>query len=153
MSAAAKKRAERAQIVRFHFEDSDEVAGSRRIAAAMARAGQPASRDAVRSIMRENGWVGQRPRKRPPVTTVPAEDADQLTDKLQRDFTAEAPGLKLVGDITYVPTWAGMAFTAFVMLLPRSDDHRAQERGNTASSSSSQGCRSQPWPATQSRSK
>ena len=72
---------------------------------------------------------------------------------MRRDFTADEPGLKLVGDITYVPTWAGMAFTAFVMLLPRSDDHRAQERGNTASSSSSQGCRSQPWPATQSRSK
>ena len=115
VSAAAKKRAERAQIVRFHFEDSDEVAGSRRIAAAMARAGQPASRDAVRSIMRENGWVGQRPRKRPPVTTVPAEDADQLTDKLQRDFTAEAPGLKLVGDITYVPTWEGWVYLAVVL--------------------------------------
>ena len=152
VSVTQRWRDELGDIIEVLFADSDATYGYRRIHAALVRAGRPCDPQTVRAIMAERGLVACQPRRSGPRTTIPA-DAKDLPDLVNRDFTADEPGLKLVGDITYVPTWAGMAFTAFVMLLPRSDDHRAQERGNTASSSSSQGCRSQPWPATQSRSK
>ena len=34
---------------------------------------------------------------------------------MSRDFTAEVPGCKLVGDITYIPTWAGWLYLATVI--------------------------------------
>ncbi len=34
---------------------------------------------------------------------------------MHRDFTADAPGRKLVGDITYIPTWEGWLYLATVM--------------------------------------
>ena len=34
---------------------------------------------------------------------------------MERDFTADAPGTKMVGDITYIPTWEGWLFLATVL--------------------------------------
>ena len=34
-----------------------------------------------------------------------------------RDFTADAPGCRLVGDITYIPTWEGWLYLATVIDL------------------------------------
>ena len=128
------------------------VAGHRKMWHLLKRDGVHAPRWQVARLMRAHGMKGL-VRGKQFVTTRPDPSAPCPDDHVRRDFTASRPDELWIVDFTYVPTWAGMAFTAFVMLLPRSDDHRAQERGNTASSSSSQGCRSQPWPATQSRSK
>jgi hypothetical protein len=38
-----------------------------------------------------------------------------LPDLVRRDFTATAPACKLVGDITYIPTWEGWLFLATVL--------------------------------------
>ena len=38
-----------------------------------------------------------------------------ITDLVQRDFTAAAPGKKMVGDITYIPTWQGWLYLATVI--------------------------------------
>jgi len=46
-------------------------------------------------------------------TTILAEDLDERPDLLRRDFTAEEPGKKLCGDITYVRTWPD----SFISLL------------------------------------
>ncbi len=54
------------------------------------------------------------PRPFRPVTTI-AGDAMELPDLVRRDFTATAPGCKLVGDITYIPTWEGWLFLATVL--------------------------------------
>ncbi len=56
--------------------------------------------------MRELGLVpvGPRPRQ---VTTVRAPDVHAVPDLIGRDFTADRPGHKLVGDITYIPTGQG----------------------------------------------
>jgi transposase InsO family protein len=34
---------------------------------------------------------------------------------VDRDFTADAPGVKMVGDITYIPTWQGRLYLATVI--------------------------------------
>ena len=57
--------------------------------------------------MREGDLQGRAWRSRRPVTTVPDPEADSVPDRLERDFTAERPGQKYVGDITYLPTASG----------------------------------------------
>lgn len=60
----------------------------------------------VARVMRENGIVGYRRRRR--VTTTIPEPADQkVPDLLERDFTADAPNRIYVGDITYLPIEGG----------------------------------------------
>ena len=51
-----------------------------------------------------------------PRTTIPATD-DRPEDALNRDFSAAAPDTRWVADITYVPTWAGFVYVAFVLDL------------------------------------
>jgi transposase InsO family protein len=41
--------------------------------------------------------------------------AGPIPDLVNRDFTAEAPGQKMVGDITYIPTWEGWIYLATVI--------------------------------------
>jgi putative transposase len=41
--------------------------------------------------------------------------AASIPDLVNRDFTAKAPGEKMVGDITYIPTWEGWIFLATVI--------------------------------------
>jgi putative transposase len=50
-------------------------------------------------------------------TTVPAEIAARPGDLLERDFTAAAPNHRWVADITYVATWHGFCYVAFVLDL------------------------------------
>ena len=49
-----------------------------------------------------------------PVTTI-AGDAAAIPDLVDRDFSAAAPGTKLVGDITYIRSWEGWLYLATVI--------------------------------------
>jgi putative transposase len=48
-------------------------------------------------------------------TTIPAKDGRRAGDLLDRDFTAPAPNRKWVTEATYVRTWAGFVYVAFVV--------------------------------------
>ena len=82
--------------------------------AELDRQGLAASMGLVRTIMRELGIFGNQPRikKR---TTTPAEDAAARPDLIGRDFTADAPGTRLVGDITYLRTGEEWLYLATVI--------------------------------------
>jgi len=54
-------------------------------------------------------------RGRRPKTTIPKQDAAHPADLVQRDFTAIAPNRLWVADLTYVSTWAGFVYVAFVI--------------------------------------
>ncbi len=113
-SATAERRGElRVRIVAI-FEDSDETYGHRRVHRQLAREGVEAGPELVRHIMVAAGLVACQPRPYK-VTTVAGADADAPADLVERDFTAEAPGTKLVGDITYVSTWDGWVYLATVI--------------------------------------
>lgn len=114
-SARALRRRELSVIVRWHFEDSDGTYGYRRIAAAMNAAGQHVDPGTVKAIMAAQGLVAAQPRRSGPKTTIPARDLAQVPDLVQRDFTATEPGVKLVGDITYIRTWEGWVYLAVVL--------------------------------------
>ncbi len=73
-----------------------------------------AGAELVRKIMRELGLVDCQPRPWRPSTTRQGQ-AGPIPDLVNRDFSAEVPGQKMVGDITYIPTWQGWAFLATVI--------------------------------------
>ena len=113
-SATAQRRGHLATLIEWIFTDSDQTYGHRRIRAALARQGERVTPELVRSIMRERGLVPCQPRPFRPTTTV-AGDAGAIPDLVARDFTADVPGTKLVGDITYLPTWQGWLYLATVI--------------------------------------
>ncbi|MDP9410856.1 MAG: IS3 family transposase, partial [Actinomycetota bacterium] len=76
--------------------------------------GRPVPRCQVEQLMRAEGLQGAR-RGRRFVTTRPDPGAGtRPPDLVQRDFTATGPNQLWLVDFTYVPTWSGMVFTAFV---------------------------------------
>lgn len=113
-SARAVRRTELAVLVRYSFTRSDGTYGYRRVHAELLRWGHSVDDETVRSIMREEGLQACQPKPFRPITTI-AGDAGDLPDLLERDFTALEPGAKLVGDITYIPTWQGWVYLATVL--------------------------------------
>jgi putative transposase len=113
-SATQRRREVLASQVRFAFEHSDGTSGYRRIHAQLGRWGHHYDDETVRSMMRELGLVPCQPRPFRPTTTI-AGDAAGIPDRVNRDFTAAAPGLKFVGDITYIRTWEGWLYLATVL--------------------------------------
>jgi putative transposase len=114
-SASAQRRDRLATLIQVIFDESDRTYGYRRIHAALARQGEDCCPELVREIMRELGLVPCQPRPWRPITTQPGEGAESIPDLVARDFTAAAPGTKLVGDITYLLTWQGFAYLATVI--------------------------------------
>ncbi|WP_083418983.1 IS3 family transposase [Pseudofrankia sp. BMG5.36] len=113
-SVTATRRAWLATQVKIEFEESDGTYGYRRVHSALARRGVHTGPELVRSLMRQLDLVACQPR---PWRTTTAADADPaaIPDLVRRDFTAPAPGVKLVGDITYIHTWEGWLYLATVI--------------------------------------
>ena len=117
----SKRQRRRAKVTRHvhgAFEAGRGTYGVRRVHAILTRCTDPevasASIDLVRAIMREEGLAACQPRGYK-VTTEQDPDADPIRDRLHRDFTADTPGAKLVGDITYIKTWEGWLYLATVI--------------------------------------
>ena len=113
-SAMASRREELKLLVTKAFDDSGGASGYRRIAAQLARWGAQAGAELVRGLMRQLGLVACQPRPWRPSITVQGP-AGPIPDLVSRDFGAGAPGAKMVGDITYIPTWEGWVFLATVI--------------------------------------
>ena len=117
-SARAQRRAKVAQHVQAAFDLGRGCYGVRRVQQVLARSNDPevasASEKLVRSIMAECGLQACQPRAYK-TTTQPDPDAPGPQDLVGRDFTAETPGTKLVGDITYIRTWQGWLYLATVI--------------------------------------
>ena len=113
-SAMAKRREELKLLIKKAFGDSDGTYGYRRVWWQLARWGVQAGLELVRALMRELGLVACQPRPWRPSTTQQGHNGP-IPDLVNRDFTADAPGQKMVGDITYVPTWEGWVYLATVI--------------------------------------
>lgn len=113
-SAAEERRGFLRLLITKAFEDSHGTYGHRRIWAQLARQGVAAGQELVRRLMRELGLVACQPRPWR-VTTARDGRVHKIPDLVKRDFTAPAPGQKLVGDITYIHSWEGWVFLATVI--------------------------------------
>lgn len=113
-SATAKRREWLSQLIVKAFHDSDGTYGYRRVHAQLARWGEACTAELVRALMRALGLVACQPRPwRHSLTEAGA--CGPIPDLLERDFTAEAPGMRMVGDITYIWTWEGWLYLATVI--------------------------------------
>lgn len=90
-------------MIKEVFEDSDGTYGYRRIQVVLEWRGVRAGGSTIRAIMLDLGLKVAQPRVNVR-TTVPAKDLDECPDLLRPDFTADEPGKKLCGDVTYVRT-------------------------------------------------
>ena len=97
------------------FEFNDEEYGYRRVHQALVRGGGQASDETVRRLMRELGLVPCQPKPWRRSLTEQDGTAGPIPDLVNRDFTAERPGEKMVGDITYIDTWEGWVYLATVI--------------------------------------
>ena len=115
-TATAARRRELAVLVTAVFEAGRGAYGCRRVTAQLNRDGHPCSVGLVADLMRELGLRACQPRayKR---TTVPGEEPVTSPDLIGRDFTALAPGQRMVGDITYLRTGEGWLYLATVIDL------------------------------------
>lgn len=114
-SLTAQRRAYLKLMVAKAFEMSEETYGYRRIHAQLVRWGETCTPELVRGIMRELGLVPCQPRPWRHSLTDADPAAAPIPDLVNRDFTADRPGEKMVGDITYVPTWEGWVYLATVI--------------------------------------
>jgi putative transposase len=113
-SATARRRELLKIKIKALFEANDSTYGYRRMHAALARGGEQAGPELVRQLMRELGLVACQPAPWRPSTTLQGA-AGPIPDLVTRDFSAAAPGEKMVGDITYIPTWEGWLYLATVI--------------------------------------
>jgi len=90
------------------------VYGVRKLWRQLLRQGHHVGRDQVRRLMRDLGLAGVR-RGRSVRTTWPAATAQRPADLVERRFTAPAPNRLWVADLTYIATWSGFAYTAFII--------------------------------------
>jgi putative transposase len=116
LSPTARRRAEIASVASVVHEESDGIFGYRRVHRELVETGTVVSEHLVRRVMREQDLHGSQPRAYR-VTTVQDPDALPAPDLLERDFQSSEPGTRLVGDITYIRTWAGWAYLAVVIDL------------------------------------
>jgi len=115
LSATAARRAVLTERVKHFFADSDGTYGYRRIHADLAAEGTECSPELVRRIMRDEDLVPCQPRPFRTTTEADAEAAAKIPDLVRRNFTADRPGEKFVGDITYIHTWQGFVYLATVI--------------------------------------
>jgi putative transposase len=80
----------------------------------LRREGLQVSYCQVDRLMRQEGLCGVR-RGKHVHTTVAGKDGRRARDQLNRDFDALTPNRVWVADFTYVRTWAGFVFVAFVI--------------------------------------
>jgi putative transposase len=120
---AAKSRPPSARTLRDHrlqeeirrvYTANYSVYGPRKLWRQLHREGHPVARCTVERLMRKMGLRGA-VRGKTWKTTYPDLAAPGPADLVDRKFTVTAPNRLWVADLTYVRTWAGMTYAAFVI--------------------------------------
>ncbi len=118
-SARAERHERIKQSVQHIHAESHGIYGSYKIAAAMQKRDEleSACRNTVAAAMREMGLKSRVSKAFTPTTTQADPAKRPAENKLNRDFTANAPNRKWVTDITYLPTATGWVYLAVVLDL------------------------------------
>jgi transposase InsO family protein len=114
LSAQARRDAALAIEVRRVFAENFHVYGVRKVWRQLRREGFDAARCTVSRLMRQMGLEGVI-RGKPIRTTVSDKAIPCPLDKVNRQFRAPAPNMLWLSDFTYVSTWSGFVYVAFVI--------------------------------------
>src|SRR5262249_36369849 len=102
-------------IIRQIWDENHRVYGSRKVWKQMGREGLRLARCRVQRLMRELGLGGTSRRRARITTTRTPPEADRPQDLVDRQFTATRPNQLWVADCSYVATWRGFVYVAFVV--------------------------------------
>ena len=100
--------------IRRVFDENFRVYGARKVWLQLKREGFTAAKCTVERLMKAMGLRGVM-RGKGVRTTIPDDKAHRPQDLVQRQFTADRPNALWVADFTYVSTWQGFAYVAFVV--------------------------------------
>jgi transposase InsO family protein len=97
------------------WEENHRVYGPRKVWRQMGRENLRVARCRVRRLMKAMGLAGAVRGRAWTTTTQPAAPADRPADLVDRHFIATKPNQLWVADFTYVATWRGFVYVAFVI--------------------------------------
>lgn len=112
--ARARRDDEIGKAIKRVHENSFGLYGARKVWHQMRREGTKVARCTVERLMRAMGLAGVR-RGKKTVTTISNPKAPCPLDKVNREFKVSRPNALWVVDFTYVHTWAGFVYVAFVI--------------------------------------
>jgi transposase InsO family protein len=110
---AVRDEALKPQIQRV-WEENFRVYGAHKVWKQLNREGLRVARCTVERLMQALGLRGV-VRGKKFKTTIPDELAERRQDRVNRTFTVSRPNALWVADLTYVATWRGLVFVAFVI--------------------------------------
>jgi putative transposase len=113
-SARAKSDAALSVKIDGAWADNRKLYGARKIWHVLRRQGEDVARCTVERLMRSLGLRGV-VRGKKVITTNPDTSQPCPDDKVNRLFKADRPNKLWVSDFTYVPTWSGTVYVAFVI--------------------------------------
>ena len=113
-STRAKRDDELIPEIQRVWDENHGVYGVRKVWRQLNREGFDVARCTVERLMGKIGLQGV-VRGRSFKTTIPDDVADRPADLVNRDFTAIRPDQLWVADLTYVATWSGFVYVAFVV--------------------------------------
>lgn len=114
-SARARRDDELCVIILRIWTENHQVYGPRKVWRQMGREGLREARCRVRRLMRAMGIAGAVRGRAWMTTTQSSPEADRPRDLVDRNFTATRPNQLWVSDFTYVATWRGFVYVAFVI--------------------------------------
>lgn len=114
LSARARRDIALQAEVRRVFDQNFKVYGARKVWRQLMREGHDVARCTVERLMKRMGLHGAI-RGKPVKTTVSDKGAPCPLDRVNRQFGAPAPNRLWLSDFTYVATWAGFVYVAFVI--------------------------------------
>ena len=105
----------RVEVRRVHHESLGGVYGADKVWRQLRREGRWIARCTVERLMRAEGLRGAVRGRAFTVTTKPGDESERPADLVKREFSATRPNQLWVADFTYVATWAGFVYVAFVI--------------------------------------
>ena len=97
------------------WNDNFQVYGAPKVWRQLAREGRKVARCTIERLMCQMGLQGATRGRAFKVTTIADEATPRPGDLVERDFTAQQPNQLWVADLTYVATWRGFVYVAFVI--------------------------------------
>ena len=97
------------------WNDNFQVYGARKVWRQLVREGRKVARCTIERLMRQMGLQGATRGQPFKVTTVADKATPRPGDLVERNFTAQQPNQLWVADLTYVATWRGFVYVAFVI--------------------------------------
>jgi putative transposase len=113
--ARARRDEQLVEHIRRVWQENRAVYGVRKMWKQLKREGLAVARCTVTRLMRHLGLAGMVRGRKFKVTTIPDTAATRPPDLVGRQFTAVRPNQLWVADLTYVATWRGFVYVAFVI--------------------------------------